>query len=230
MEKTYLSATLTHLPAEWQAVLAEVLASPAFAQLDHALWTRQQAGAVIYPPREQIFTALTQTPLSAVKVVILGQDPYHGEGEAHGLAFSVPKGKTIPPSLRNIFKEIQSDIGLSRFEHGDLTAWAQQGVLLLNTALTVEKDCANAHSTLGWAVVTEAVVAAISQQARPCVFMLWGASARRYAAKIAPQHDVLESLHPSPLSAWRGFFGCRHFSKANAFLQEQGRGAIDWQN
>ncbi len=176
--------------------------------------------------------ALELTPLDQVRVVILGQDPYHGAGQAHGLAFSVQPGVKVPPSLVNIYKELESDLGLKRPTHGNLTHWAKQGVLLLNNALTVEATKAGSHQKRGWEQFTDAVIAAVADQGRPTVFLLWGSHAQKKAARIPAlttgPHLVLQAPHPSPLSAYTGFFGCRHFSQANAFLEAHGRGVIDW--
>lgn len=187
----------------------------------------------MFPPRGQRLRALELTPLDSVKVVILGQDPYHGPGQAHGLSFSVPQGVRQPPSLVNIFKELQSDLGIAPPAHGNLEAWAQQGVLLLNNSLTVESGQAASHAGRGWDAITDAVVAAVAAREEPTVFILWGSHAQAKAARISElregsRHLILRSPHPSPLSSHRGFFGSRPFSKANAFLEEHGRGAIDW--
>ena len=177
--------------------------------------------------------ALALTPLDAVKVVILGQDPYHGPGQAHGLSFSVEPGVKVPPSLNNIYKELAADLGLPVPAHGDLRSWARQGVLLLNAALTVEDGKPTSHQSKGWEEITDAVVAAVAAKTEPCVFLLWGNHARKKAAKInglgkGSHHLVLTAPHPSPLSAYAGWFGSKHFSQTNAFLETKGRGAIDW--
>ena len=172
------------------------------------------------------------TPLDQVKVVILGQDPYHGPGQAMGLSFAVPEGVKVPPSLANIYKELEADLGIARPAHGDLSAWARRGVLLLNNALTVEAGLAGSHAKRGWEAITDACVAAVAARSDPSVFILWGGHAQAKAGRIEhlrdPRHCVIESPHPSPLSARRGFFGSRPFSQANAFLERTGRGAIDW--
>lgn len=220
------------VPPSWQAALGPVLDSPEARKLGGILQAQEKAGEQIYPPRGCWLRALELTPLDAVKVVILGQDPYHGPGQAHGLAFSVPEGVKVPPSLVNIRKELESDLGVKSPGHGNLEGWARQGVLLLNNALTVEAGQAGSHQKLGWEAITDAAVAAVSARAEPCVFMLWGSHARKKAQRVAGlmegPHLVLIAPHPSPLSAYAGFFGCCHFSKANAFLEEKGRGAIDW--
>jgi uracil-DNA glycosylase len=221
------------VPESWRAVLAPVLASAKSRQLGGFLKAEEGAGKAVYPPRGQRLAALELTPLDTVKVVILGQDPYHGPGQAHGLSFSVRDGVRVPPSLLNIYKELRSDLGLAMPAHGNLTRWAQQGVLLLNAALTVEDGKPASHQGRGWEEITDAVVAAIAARAEPCVFLLWGSHARKKAQNITglgpgSQHLVLTAPHPSPLSAHSGFLGCRHFSQANAFLQQVGRGPIDW--
>ncbi len=220
------------VPESWRAALEPVLATQQARQLGGFLTAEEAAGKRIYPPRGQRLAALELTPLDAVKVVILGQDPYHGAGQAHGLAFSVQPGVKVPPSLVNIYKELQSDLGIAPAAHGNLSAWARQGVLLLNNALTVEEGKAGAHQGLGWEAITDACVAAVAARQEPCVFMLWGSHAQKKAARVAGlmegRHLVLEAPHPSPLSAYKGWFGSRPFSKANAFLEAQGRGAIDW--
>lgn len=184
----------------------------------------------IFPESKDLFNALHYTPLKEVKVVILGQDPYHNVGQAHGLCFSVKKGVDIPPSLVNIYKEMQDDIGTYIPDNGYLVKWAKQGVLLLNTVLTVRAHVANSHRGLGWEMFTDAIIKVLNEQNRPMVYMLWGAPAQKKKAMLNnPAHLVLEAPHPSPLSAYRGFFGCKHFSKANEFLQQNGCGSIDWQ-
>lgn len=220
------------VPESWRAVLEPVLASPRSRQLGGFLRAEEAAGKAIYPPRGTRLAALELTPLDAVKVVILGQDPYHGPGQAHGLAFSVRDGVRVPPSLANIYRELASDLGLAIPAHGNLTNWARQGVLLLNAALTVEDGKPASHQGKGWEEITDAVVAAVAAKADPCVFLLWGSHAQRKAGSvpglIGSHHLVLSAPHPSPLSAHRGFLGCRHFSQANAFLERHGRGAVDW--
>lgn len=181
----------------------------------------------VYPPKDQIYSAFKSLPYEDVKVVIIGQDPYHGEGQANGMAFAVGKGTPLPPSLQNIFKEIESDLKV-KVNGSTLTGWAKQGVLLLNTVLTVRASSPQSHSTLGWQEFTDAVIKSISAREKPVVFMLWGANAIKKKVFIAKQHLILESVHPSPLSAYRGFFGCKHFSRANEFLKEKGMTTIDW--
>lgn len=220
------------LPPSWQAVLAPVLATPAARRLGGWLHALEAGGTTVYPPRGQRLTALALTPLDAVKVVILGQDPYHGPSQAHGLAFSVPRGERVPPSLANMLKELKADLGIDHPGHGNLEAWARQGVLLLNNALTVTEGQAGSHQQQGWEAITDAAVAAVAARAEPSVFVLWGSHAQAKAARVPglsdSRHLVLRAPHPSPLSAHRGFFGSRPFSQANAFLEKHGRGAIDW--
>ena len=221
------------VPASWRAALEPVLASPEARRLGGWLTREEANGKTVYPPRGQRLRALELTPLEAVKAVILGQDPYHGPGQAHGLCFSVPDGVRPPPSLVNIYKELQADLGVAVPPHGNLEHWARQGVLLLNTCLTVEAGRAGSHAGKGWEAITDAAVAAVAARDCPSVFILWGSHARGKAAKVpelgpGTRHLVLTSPHPSPLSAHGGFFGSKPFSKANAFLEAQGRGAIEW--
>ena len=220
------------LPESWRPALADVLQSPRLRALGGFLKAEEAAGKTIYPPRGLRLAALELTPRDAVKVVILGQDPYHGPGQAHGLAFSVQKGVRVPPSLVNIYKELEADLGIPRAAHGNLENWARQGVLLLNNALTVEAGQAGSHQNRGWEDFTDAVVAEVAHGAAPTVFVLWGSHAQKKAARIAalsdPSHLVLRSPHPSPLSAHAGFFGSHPFSQANAFLEANGRSPIDW--
>ena len=221
------------VPASWRAALMPVLQSPESRKLGGWLMREEANGKAVYPPRGQRLRALELTPLDQVKVVILGQDPYHGPGQAHGLCFSVPEGVQVPPSLVNIYKELESDLGVSRRASGNLEHWAQQGVLLLNTSLTVEAGKAGSHAGKGWDAITDAAVAAVAARAEPSVFILWGNHARTKAQRVpelgpGTRHLVLTSPHPSPLSAHAGFFGSKPFSQANAFLEAQGRGAVDW--
>lgn len=199
-------------------------------QLSGFLRAEKAAGKVIYPSQENIFSALNATPLDKVSVVILGQDPYHGSNQAHGLSFSVPEGVAIPPSLRNIYKEIGSDLGGGMPTHGNLIQWADQGVLLLNSVLTVEDGQAASHRGKGWEQFTDKVIDTLNCKCENIVFMLWGAYAQKKGQAIDKQrHLVLSAAHPSPLSAYRGFLGCKHFSKANAYLRSIGQTEIDWQ-
>ena len=223
---------MTTIPETWRAALAPLLASPPLRKLGEFLKAEELAGRIVYPPAGTRLAALALTPLPAVKVVILGQDPYHGPGQAQGLAFSVPRGQRVPPSLANIFKEQEADLGLSRPAHGNLESWARQGVLLLNTVLTVEAGQAASHQGRGWELFTDGAISAVAERSAPCVYLLWGSQARTKAPLIREASSgpalILEAPHPSPLSAHRGFLGCRHFSSANAFLAEQGSEAIDW--
>lgn len=221
------------VPPSWQPVLGPVLATPEARRLGGWLQAEEAAGKQVLPPRGSRLAALARTPLESVRVVILGQDPYHGPGQAMGLSFSVPRGVAVPPSLSNIYKELASDLGLPRPEHGDLGRWAGQGVLLLNATLTVEAHKAASHAGKGWETVTDACVRAVALREEPSVFVLWGRHAQAKAARVpeigaSGRHLVLRSPHPSPLSAHRGFFGSKPFSKINAFLEAAGRGAIDW--
>ncbi|WP_369026324.1 uracil-DNA glycosylase [Qipengyuania sp. RANM35] len=220
------------VPDSWKPVLDPVLATAEARRLGGWLRAEEEAGKSIYPPRGCRLRALELTPLEAVRVVILGQDPYHGPGQAMGLCFSVPQGERVPPSLVNIYKELEGDCGISRPDHGDLTRWARQGVLLLNNTLTVEAGNAGSHAGRGWDAITDACVAAVAEQAEPSVFILWGSHAQAKAKRIAAlrngRHCLIESPHPSPLSAHRGFFGSRPFSRTNEFLASNGRGTIDW--
>jgi uracil-DNA glycosylase len=217
------------LHPEWLQVLGREFEQPYMAQLRAFLLERKRAGVEIYPPGEEMFSAFNSTPLSQVKVVILGQDPYHGPGQAHGLCFSVRKGVRTPPSLVNVFKEIESDLGLSPPAHGCLQPWAAQGVLLLNAVLSVERGQAGAHQGRGWEQFTDQAVAAVNQHCPHVVFLLWGSQAKKKGRSIdLDRHQVLTAPHPSPLSAHRGFFGCRHFSKANQWLRSKGLAPVDW--
>jgi uracil-DNA glycosylase len=221
------------IPESWRPALEPVLATPEARQLGGWLKAEEAAGKQVYPPRGTRLAALALTPLADVRCVILGQDPYHGPGQAHGLAFSVQAGVKVPPSLVNIYKELEADLGLPRPQTGDLSRWAKQGVLLLNNTLTVEAGQAGSHAGRGWDAITDAAVAAVAASDLPTVFILWGSHARKKASRVpalarASHHLVLTSAHPSPLSAHNGFFGSRPFSQANAFLEGAGRGAIDW--
>lgn len=184
---------------------------------------------VIYPPMFDIFNALKYTSYENTRVVILGQDPYHEEGQAHGLSFSVKRGVKVPPSLVNIYKELKNDLGVDTPSHGDLSSWAMQGVLLLNATLTVRQGMANSHQNIGWSIFTDQVIKILNESKNPTVFILWGGNARSKKKYITnPHHLIIESAHPSPLSAYNGFFGSRPFSRANEFLEKCGRGSIDW--
>ena len=202
-----------------------------FQQSLHSVKAERAAGTLVYPPAADVFNAFKATEFQQVKVVILGQDPYHGAGQAHGLSFSVQAGVAPPPSLVNIYKELADDIaGFQIPAHGCLQHWAEQGVLLLNTVLTVRAGQAHSHAALGWETFTDRVIAMLNQEREGLVFLLWGSHAQKKGAFIdRSRHCVLTAPHPSPLSAYRGFFGCKHFSQANAYLQQQGLAAIDWQ-
>ena len=213
----------------WDPVIGDEFAKPYMAQLREYLKQRKQARVRIYPPGSQIFNALVTTPFEKVKVVILGQDPYHGPGQAHGLCFSVAPGVPAPPSLVNMFKEIEDDLGIPAPRHGCLTHWAEQGVLLLNAVLTVEQGQAGAHQGRGWEEFTDAVIQSVNDRREGVVFLLWGSKAQQKGRLIdRSRHCVLEAPHPSPLSAHRGFLGCRHFSRANDYLAGRGQVPIDW--
>lgn len=222
------------LHPDWLARVGREFDQPYMADLKAFLAAERAAGKVIYPAPQNWFAALDATPPDAVRVVILGQDPYHGPGQAHGLCFSVQPGVRVPPSLVNIYKELASDLGIAPARHGNLVHWAGQGVLLLNAVLTVEGGQAASHQGRGWERFTDAIVAAVAASSQPTVFLLWGSHAQRKAAAVpalgvGSLHLVLRAPHPSPLSAHTGFLGCRHFSQANAFLEAHARGAIDWQ-
>lgn len=218
---------MVSLGNEWDPLLAEEFEKPYYLRLRKLLAQEYRRGPV-YPPMGDIFNALRLTSYSAVRAVILGQDPYHGAGQAHGLAFSVQKGVPVPPSLQNIFRELQADIGFTPPGHGCLTEWAQHGVLLLNATLTVRAGQANSHRELGWTTFTDRVIELLGAREEPMAFLLWGSYARAKAQLITgAQHLVLSAAHPSPLSASGGFFGCRHFSKTNLFLSRFGR-EVDW--
>jgi uracil-DNA glycosylase len=220
---------MTTTTLTWEQVLGAEKQKPYFSAIIARLNQEQQQGKVIFPPKEQIFNAFKFTPFADIKVVILGQDPYHGPGQAHGLSFSVQKPVRQPPSLQNIFKELKTDMGMTPPDHGDLTGWAKQGVLLLNASLSVEASLPQSHAKYGWHQFTDHVIDCINEHPEPVVFMLWGASARSKAALLDhSRHLILEAPHPSPLSAHRGFLGCHHFSQANAFLKKAGRTPIKW--
>lgn len=221
--------TAFSLPQDWQTPLLAALVTPETLALKGFLDAELAAGKTIFPPQGAWFRALELTPLDKVRVVILGQDPYHGPGQAHGLCFSVPPGVRPPPSLANIYNELGSDLGLPRPPHGFLEHWARQGVLLLNSVLTVEMAKAASHSKKGWEPFTDAIIAQVNDKAEPVVFMLWGAYAHKKAANVdSRRHLVLKAAHPSPLSAHAGFLGCKHFSQCNAFLVSNGLPPIDW--
>lgn len=214
---------------EWDALLKDEFEKNYYKKL-HRFLAHEYHTRTIYPDMYDIFNALKYTSFSDVKAVILGQDPYHGRGQAHGLCFSVKKGIAQPPSLKNIFQEIRNDLGIRMSdENGELTAWTKQGVLLLNTVLTVRAGQANSHKGIGWEIFTDHIIRLLNDREDPIVFLLWGANARSKTAFLTnPAHKILTCAHPSPFSAGNGFFGCRHFSKANTFLQSAGKEPIDW--
>ena len=214
---------------DWLKPLSPEFKKPYYAKLYKTI--REEYGTrQIFPPSDEIFTAFEMTPLSDVKVVILGQDPYHGDGQAHGLCFSVKPDVETPPSLVNMYKELNSDLGCYIPNNGYLTKWAKQGVLMLNTVLTVRAHQANSHRGIGWEEFTDAAIRILNEQDRPIVYLLWGKPAQMKKSMLNnPKHLILEAPHPSPLSAYRGFFGCQHFSKTNQFLKENGLEPIDWQ-
>ena len=218
------------LPPAWQALLKDELQKPYWCSLEQRLGAAYESGAV-YPPAQQLFAAFERTPPTCVRAVILGQDPYHEPGQANGLAFSVSRGVKLPPSLQNIYKELEADLGVPAAKSGDLTSWAQQGVFLLNTVLSVRAHAANSHKDFGWQSFTDAVIAALAERPQPVAFVLWGAQAQKKAALVEKSpypRLVLQSPHPSPLSAYRGFFGSRPFSQINAFLVSYGFSPVDW--
>lgn len=217
------------LEKSWKAVLAPEFSSPYMAELKAFLLEEQRNGKQVFPEGPEYFRALELTPLEKVRVVILGQDPYHRDGQAHGLSFSVKPGVRLPPSLVNIYKELESDLGIAPARHGFLESWARQGVLLLNSVLTVERAMAASHQGKGWERFTDAIIRAINEQPHPVVFILWGSHAQKKAAFVdQSRHLVIRSPHPSPLSAHNGFFGSKPFSKANDFLVANGREPIEW--
>jgi uracil-DNA glycosylase len=221
--------TRVKLEASWKARLGDYFQRPDMQALRAFLVAEKRAGKKIYPPGRQIFAAFEHTPFDAVKVVILGQDPYHGPGQAHGLCFSVRPGVRVPPSLDNVFRETERDLGLARPDHGCLTPWADRGVLLLNSVLTVERGQAAAHRGRGWEGFTDAAIERLNGERSGLVFLLWGSYAQAKGRLLdGARHLVLRAPHPSPLSAHRGFIGCGHFSRANAYLEAHGRMPVDW--
>lgn len=221
--------TKTESPLSWKSVLAKERQAPYFKQIIEFIEKERASAKVIYPKNKDIFNAFALTEFNNVKVVILGQDPYHGPNQAHGLCFSVQENITPPPSLVNIFKELESDLGLKRPEHGKLSKWARQGVLLLNAVLSVEASKPGSHANIGWETFTDNVIKTLSDKRSGLVFLLWGAYAQKKGSVIdRSKHTVLKAPHPSPLSASRGFFGCKHFSKTNEILRQQGLSEIDW--
>ncbi len=219
---------MVNLGNSWDELLKDEFKKDYYLKLRQFL-KQEYSTQTIYPHMNNIFNALKYTAYEDVKAVILGQDPYHGEGQAHGLCFSVQKGIVPPPSLKNMFKELNSDLGIAEPNHGELTNWAKQGVLMLNTVLTVRKGMANSHRGMGWEIFTDKVIELLNNREKPIVFLLWGSPARAKKKLITnPNHFILETVHPSPLSAYNGFFGCRHFSKTNEILKSIGSSEIDW--
>lgn len=219
---------MVNIGNEWDGLLAEEFRKEYYLKLREFL-KAEYSSRNIFPPMNDIFNALRYTSYSDVRAVILGQDPYHGMGQAHGLCFSVRKGVQPPPSLQNIFKELNADLGITPPNHGELTEWTKSGVLLLNTALTVREGQANSHRNQGWEILTDRIIELLNRREAPIVFLLWGGNARAKAKLITNKnHLVLQCAHPSPLSAYNGFFGCRHFSKCNDFLVSRGMSPIDW--
>lgn len=221
---------MVHIGNDWDAALAEEFQKEYYLKLREFL-KAEYFGRTVYPPMTDIFNALKYTSLEDTRVVILGQDPYHGAGQAHGLCFSVKNGIPAPPSLKNIYKEIECDLGVKMPKTTELTGWARQGVLLLNTTLTVREGAPTSHKGHGWEILTDKIIATVGEKKAPVVFMLWGSHARAKRELISAKHHlVLECAHPSPLSAYNGFFGSRHFSRANEFLTANGLPPIDWTN
>lgn len=220
------------LEPSWQKVLEDELTKPYIAQLAAFIERQYASGAAVYPPKDLIFNALRMTPYDKVRVVIVGQDPYHGPGQAHGLSFSVPKGVPLPPSLQNIFKELNADLQVPMPSHGCLISWAEQGVLMLNATLTVMDGQPMSHHNKGWELFTDAIIAKLCERKDPVIFVLWGKSAQEKCRHIFAvkdgNHVLLKAPHPSPFSAHQGFFGCRHFSKINEILISQGQAPINW--
>lgn len=220
---------MVHFGNDWDSILADEFQKPYYKQL-RAFLKEEYSSYKIFPHMNDIFNALKASSFENTRVVIIGQDPYHGEGQAHGMCFSVKKGVAPPPSLKNIFSELASDVDFKPVSHGELTAWANQGVLLLNTVLTVREGCPNSHKGKGWELFTDRVISELNRKTTPVVFLLWGANAKNKAKIINnPIHHKLETVHPSPLSAYGGFFGCKHFSRCNEILSSSGQQPINWQ-
>jgi uracil-DNA glycosylase len=232
LNSSYLKPPYSFIEPSWQIVLKEELEAPYMAELAAFVHEERQGSIPIYPPKELVFNAFFKTPFKNVKVVVLGQDPYHGPGQAHGLSFSVPRGVTPPPSLKNIFKELKSDVGVETPSSGCLDQWAEQGVFLLNSILTVRQNTPLSHQKKGWERFTDAVIMKLLERSEPLVFLLWGKYAQdkcHHFSKTSNQHHLLlKATHPSPFSAHYGFLGCHHFSKANEFLKSKGIQPIDW--
>ncbi len=225
-----MSAANIQIEDSWKAALTEEFEKPYFAEIRRFLQTEKAAGKVIYPPGSLIFNAFNSTPFDKVKVVILGQDPYHGAGQAHGLCFSVQQGVKPPPSLVNIYKELKDDVGFEIPKHGNLQKWTEQGIFLLNAMLTVEANQPASHQKKGWEEFTNSVIQKLSKERNGLVFILWGNFAQQKAILIdETKHTILKAAHPSPFSAYNGFFGCKHFSKTNEILKARGEMEIDWQ-
>ena len=223
-----MTSIKSHLNPDWKAFLKEELNSSNFSGIINTL-KKERENQTIFPRNNEIFNAFNQTPLSNLKVVILGQDPYHGEGQAHGLSFSVPNTVKIPPSLRNIFKELQADLNIPISSNGNLVSWAKQGVLLLNATLTVREKEAGSHQKIGWEVFTDSIIKKISTKKEGVIFLLWGAFAQKKSDLIdSEKHYILTAAHPSPFSAYRGFLGCKHFSKTNKILLNNNQQPINW--
>jgi len=217
------------LSQNWQKILQKELAKPNILKIPELIAKEENNGLIVYPPAELVFNSLKFSDFEDIKVVIMGQDPYHGSGQANGLSFSVSEGIKPPPSLRNIFKELKADINFKIPKHGNLEKWAQQGVLMLNSSLTVSAGKAGSHKKLGWECFTDGIIKKLGNRSKPLVFILWGRQAQKKENLIQANHLLLKAAHPSPLSAYKGFFGCRHFSKTNLFLCQNNENEIDWQ-
>lgn len=229
MNQRLLLGEIEKIKSSWSQALHEEASKPYFEKLDQSISKQAQSGQTFYPPLDEIFSAFKLTDLNSTKIIILGQDPYHGPGQAHGLSFSVKKNTPLPPSLKNIYKELESDLGIAPASHGDLSHWARQGVFLLNSILTVEPGLPGSHQSLGWEFFTDAVFRTLNEREKPLVFILWGAFAQKRQKQLnLNKHLVLSSPHPSPLSCYRGFYGSKPFSKANDFLLSHHMSSIDW--
>lgn len=225
----HFKIAMTDSTTTWADILGNEKSQPYFKSILEFIAQEKSAGKIIYPAQNELFNAFKETPYDQVKVVIIGQDPYHGPGQAHGLSFSVKPGIKPPPSLKNIFQELHTDLNLPIPDHGCLKKWANQGVLLLNTSLSVEQNKPQSHAKIGWTVFTDNVIKKLNQYSHPLVFMLWGAHAKNKSILLSDKkHLILTATHPSPFSVHQGFYGCRHFSMANCFLKVNGRDPIDW--